>query len=85
LASPLTVQVSAPVLQVFVPGLLVTVYPVIVLPPVEGAVQATTASLFPAVAFGALGFDGTVAGMTELEGVEAGLVPTALWATTLKV
>ena len=85
--SPLTVQVRAPVVvQVLFPGLLVTVYLVILLPPVVGALQVTTASLFPAEASGGAGVDGLAAfGVTEPDGVDVDDVPITFCALTLNV
>src|SRR5258708_1382277 len=68
------------------PGDEVTVYPLIWDPPLEaGAVQVTVAWALPAVAVTAVGAPGGPMGMTALEAVEAGLVPTALVAVTVKV
>ena len=56
------------------------------LPPLlAGAVQLTVACAFPATAAAAVGAPGTVAGVTALLAVEAGLGPTALVAVTVKV
>jgi hypothetical protein len=66
-------------------GAEVTVYLVIALPPDAGAVQETLALASPAVAVGGEGLDGTVDGVTSGEGVEAGPVPLAFVATTVKV
>ena len=50
-------------IAVMPPGLDVTVYPVITLPPVlDGATKATLAEAFPAVATTLVGAPGTVAG-----------------------
>jgi hypothetical protein len=63
---------------------------VIALPPFDGAVQLTLAEPLPAVeatfvgAAGAVGDTGAV-GVTELDGLELGLVPTAFVAVTRKV
>ena len=55
-------------------------------PPLEaGAVQLTVAWVFPAVAVGLSGAEGVVAGMTAVVATEAGPVPTALVAVTVKV
>jgi hypothetical protein len=66
----------------------VTVYLVIVLPPLlVGAVQLTAAEALPPVAVtavGALGADGA-AGVTAFDGAESGPVPLPLVADTLKV
>jgi len=63
----------------------VTVYEVMTLPPFAGAVQATVAEAFPAVAVTAVGAAGTVAGVTAVEAVDAAPVPTAFVAVTRKV
>ena len=56
------------------------------LPPFEaGAVKLTVACALPAVAVPIVGAPGTVAGVTLLEGFEAGPVPIALVAVTVKV
>ena len=60
------------------------------LPPLEaGAVQLTVAWALPAVAVAPVGAPGAVAagaaGVTPLEGAEAGLVPAAFVAVTVKV
>ncbi len=68
------------------PGELITVYPVMALPPLAaGAVKVTEADPLPAVAVPMVGAPGTVAGVTELEALEAAPVPTALVAVTVKV
>ena len=68
------------------PGLEVTVYEVIGLPPFEaGAVKLTVAWALPAVAETPVGAPGTVAGVTLFEGDEAGPVPMALVAVTVNV
>ena len=68
------------------PGLAVTVYAVIVDPPVDaGALQVTVACVLPAVAVRLVGAPGTVIGVTALEATEAALVPTLLVAVTVKV
>ena len=84
--SPVTViGLDAPV-AVMLPGLDVTVYDVIALPPFEaGGVKLTVACWLPAVAVTAVGVPGTVAGVTLLERLEAGPVPIALVAFTVKV
>jgi hypothetical protein len=59
---------------------------VIALPPLlAGAVQLTVADALPPVAVMAVGAPGTVAGVTLLDGLEAGLVPIALVAVTVNV
>jgi hypothetical protein len=56
------------------------------LPPVEdGAVKATLAWAFPAVATGLVGAPGTVLGVTAADAEEATEFPAALVATTVKV
>jgi hypothetical protein len=59
----------------------------IALPPLEGAVQVTVAAALLAVAATPVGADGGVgaAGVTVLDDAEAGPVPTALVAVTVKV
>ena len=75
----------APVTEIF-PGLEVTVYPVIALPPVvPGAKNETLADDTPAVATTPVGEPGTVAGVTATDGAEGAELPTALVATTVKV
>jgi hypothetical protein len=72
--------------EVILPGLDVTVYPVIVLPPFEaGAVKLTVAWALPATAVTPVGAPGTVAGVTLFDGLDAGPVPTALVAFTVNV
>ena len=67
-------------------GLEVTVYEVIALPPFEaGGVHDTVADASPAVAVTAVGAPGTVAGVTLFDARDAGPVPTALVAVTVKV
>jgi hypothetical protein len=56
-----------------------------VLPLDAGAVQLTVACPFPATAVTPVGAPGTRAGVTGLEGSEAGPVPAALDAVTVKV
>jgi hypothetical protein len=57
---PLTVIGEADPVAVMLPGLDVTVYPVIAPPPtLEGAVKATDADKFPAVAVPMVGASGT--------------------------
>ena len=93
LVSPVTVVEVAGGLPVTVTGVCavepmngVTVYLVIVLPPLlDGAVQFTVADPLPAVAVTAVGAPGSVFGVTALDGEEAGPVPFALVADTVKV
>jgi hypothetical protein len=76
---------DAPV-AVMLPGLEVTVYEVIALPPFEaGGVKLTVACALPAVAVPIVGAPGTVAGVTLLDAADAGPVPIALVAVTVKV
>jgi hypothetical protein len=73
---------------VAVPTYARTVYVLIVDPPLEaGAAQLTVAAALPAVTALITGAPGTVtaAGITALEGAEAGPVPTAFVAETMKV
>lgn len=86
LVNPVTVSgLDAPV-AVAPPGLAVTVYPVIGEPPVEeGAVNDTTTCALPGVPATAVGDPGTAAGVTELDGAEAGPAPAAFVATAVKV
>jgi len=93
LVSPVTCFVVAGGLPVTVTGVCavepmngVTVYLVMVLPPLfVGAVQLTVAVVLPAVAVTAVGAPGSAFGVTALDGDEAGTVPLALVADTLKV
>ena len=58
------------------------------LPPLTGAVQATVTVPTPAVAVTAVGAPGTEGaglGVTEFDAAEAGPLPTALVAVTVKV
>ena len=63
----------------------VIVYEVIPLPLLAGAVHDTVAEVLPGVPVTPVGAPGTVAGVTELDAVDAPLVPTALVAVTVKV
>jgi len=63
----------------------VTVYVVIVLPPLAGAVQETAAEEAWAVATTFVGAAGGPAGVTAFEAADCALVPAALVADTLKV
>jgi hypothetical protein len=94
LVSPVTVVEVAGGFPVTVTGVWavapmngVTVYLVIVLPPLEGAVQITFADPLPAVAVTPAGAPGAVGtlGMTALDDDESGPVWVALVAETLKV
>ena len=76
--SPVTVAVRAPLDQLAVcpPGLAVTVYPVIVDPPVDaGALQLIVACVLPAMAVTSVGAPGTDVG------VGVGVVPSDLRPT----
>jgi hypothetical protein len=55
------------------------------LPFAAGGVKLTAAWALPAVAVTAVGAFGTAAGVTELEGFDAGPVPIALDAVTVNV
>ena len=71
---------------VVLPGLEVTVYPVIAEPPLlTGAVNVTEAWAFPAVAVPIAGGPGTVEGVTEFEAELATLVPIAFVAVIVNV
>ena len=64
----------------------VAVYVVTGKPPVDaGAVKETVTCALPATAPTPVGAPGTVAGVTLLEGADAGLVPTAFVAVTVQV
>jgi hypothetical protein len=54
-------------------------------PLLDGAVHETVAWLLPAVAVTDVGAPGTVTGVTALDGDDAGPVPTAFVAVTVKV
>ena len=85
---PVTVTVRVPLDQLAVapPGLAVTVYPVIGDPPSEdGGAQVTVAWALPAVAETLVGAPGTVIGVTAADNSDAGLVPRAFIAVTVKV
>ena len=64
-----------------------TVYDVIVDPPLLGADQLTVADPFPATADTPLGAPGTVGpvGVTAFDAADAGPVPTAFDAATVNV
>ena len=83
---PVTVALVPVTVALAPAGLELTLYEVMALPPSdEGAVQETVACELPAVAETVVGAPGIVIGVTELDGVEAALEPTALVATTVKV
>ena len=64
----------------------VAVYDVMAEPPLlAGAVNVTVACALPAVAVPIVGAPGTVAGVTLFEAAEAGPVPSAFVAVTVKV
>jgi len=86
LVSPVTViGLDVPV-AVTPPGLEVTVYRSIALLPVDaGGVNATVAWALPGVTIPTAGGPGTVTGVTALEGLDAGPVPTAFVAVTVNV
>jgi len=68
------------------PGDDVTVYEVTGEPPFDaGAVNVTAACALPAVAMPIVGAPGTVPGVTRFEGAEAGPLPAALVAVTVKM
>ena len=84
MVSPVTVMGEAAPVALRAPQ--VAVYEVIGEPPLEaGGVNETAACAFPAVAVPIVGAPGTVARVTLLEGAEAGPVPAALVAVTVKV
>jgi len=86
LVSPFTVMGDAGPLALMPPGEAVAVYDVIGEPPLEaGGVNVTVACVFPAVAVPIVGGPGTAAGVTLFVGGDAGPVPTALVAVTVKV
>jgi hypothetical protein len=86
LVSPVIVIGLATPVAVMPPGFDVTVYEVMALPPFDaGGAKLTVACEFPAVTVTPVGAPGTVAGVTLLDGVDAGPVPTALVAFTVKV
>jgi hypothetical protein len=58
---------------------------VIALPPFGGGVHDTVAWALPPVAVTPVGAAGTLAGVTALDGAEAGPAPTAFVATTVNV
>jgi hypothetical protein len=85
-AKPDTSIGELPPVAVKPPGEDVTLYPVMVLPPVEaGAVKATLAWARPAVATGLVGAPGTVLGITDPDAADATEFPAALVATTVKL
>jgi hypothetical protein len=84
--NPVTFMGEVAPVAVKLPGLDVTVYIVIALPPsLAGATNATLAEVFPAVATTPVGAPGTVAGVTADEAADATELPTAVVAITVKV
>lgn len=83
--SPLTVMGLALPVAIWPPE-EVTVYPVMVEPPLDaGAEKLTLAEAFPAVALPMVGAPGTVDGVMEFDALEAALVPTPFVAVTVNV
>ncbi len=79
--NPLTVIGLSVPDAVIPPGLDVTVYPVIVAPPLlSGTLKITSACSFPIVAETSVGAPGMVLGVTLFEEVEGSLFPFALVA-----
>ena len=86
LVRPVTVIGLVEPIPVKPPGIEVTVYAIIDEPPLlTGAVNATTAWVFPAVAVPIIGAPGTVDGITEFEAILGELLPFELVAITVKV
>ena len=87
LVSPVTVAVNAPaVVAVKLPGVDVTVYPMIGEPPLDdGATQLTVACPLPPTAATLVGAPGGAAGVTAAEDAEPALVPIAFLAVTTNV
>jgi hypothetical protein len=88
LVSPVTVAdvALAPALTLKAPDDEVTVYEVIAEPPLEaGAVHVTVAWALPGVAATFVGAPEIVAGVTEFDAADAGLLPAELVAITVKV
>ena len=82
LVNPVTVQVvaAASVVQVMSPGLEVTVYPVMVAPPLNGAVHDTTDWVLALeVAVTPVGAFGVVAGVAVADGAEAARFRPSWW------
>ncbi len=85
---PTTADVAPEIVAVAPPGLAVTVYDVIGLPPVEaGATHDTVADVLPATAVTDVGAPGTVGalGVTGAEGADGAPVPTLFAAVTTNV
>ena len=86
LVKPVTTNGLVVPVAVKLPGLEVTVYPVMAEPPLlAGAVKVMEAWAFPAVAVPMVGAPGTVAGVTEFEAELAVPVPIAFVALAVKV
>ena len=87
LANPVTVHdVAVVVVHESAPGDEVTVYPVIGDPPFDtGAFQVTVASAFPGVALTLVGAPGIVRGVMDVDSTDAGELPAAFTAITVKV
>ena len=83
--SPVTINGDEAPDAVRLPGLDVTVNPVIAEPPVAPAVNATDTSSLPAVTESIVGACGTVVAVTPDEADEAELVPNLLAAITVYV
>ena len=82
--SPVTVMGEAAPEALNAPQL--TVYEVMAAPPFDaGGVNAIVACPMPGVAVPIVGAPGTAAGVTLFEGADAGPVPNALVALTVKV
>ena len=86
LVRPVTVMGEAVPLALMPPGEEVAVYDVIVAPPFEaGGANVTFACALPGSATPIVGAPGTAAGVTLFVGVDAGPVPMAFVAVTVKV
>ena len=72
-------------MQVFPPGVLVTVYLVIDVPLSGGAAQLTFTEAFSEVTLTPVGLPGTLDGTTEFDGEDVGPVPIPLVALTVNV
>jgi len=84
--SHVTVSGEEPPVAVNPPGLEVTVYEVMALPPLlTGAEKVIVASPLPRVAVPMVGAPGTVDGVAIAEAVEEEPIPTSFTAETLKV
>jgi len=87
LVRPATVAEVAPAaaLAVAVPGLDVTVKPVMALPPLDPGVQTTVTSASPAVTLTMVGAAGSLSTMTEFDAVDGVLVAAPLVAVAVNV